>query len=637
MLERAYSRFEIKSIDQERRILTGIASTPETDRGGDMMDPAGAKFALPMPLRWEHKDTIGQVLDATVTPAGIAITARIASVAEPGKLKEQTDFAWQSVREKLARGFSIGWNPIKATMNKQGGMNVSSWDWLETSIVSIPMNASATIQSIKSFDVDQAALGATDVIPAPGASGLARRNTSMKKNISERVQELKTERKAIATRMETLMQPIVDGTGDMDDAQKKSYDDDVVALNDLDADITRFEALERAAVMPKAQPISGKNFEDAIASRSGESSQRTKSPDLPPGIAFTRAIICKAAGRMNGCSPWEVARARYPSHPEIEAYLKAAVTAQSTATDTALVTTPTTLVSEFLNYLHPKTIVGQFGTGNIPSLTRIPFNSRIQEQTTGGTANWVGAGIQKPVTRVAFDAQTVTWAKIAAIAVMQEELIRFSTPSGEGRVRDALITACVEKLDSSFIDPALAAVSNVSPASILYGVSALAHSGTNAAAVRTAVQAALDAYIGVDADVMNLVWLMPPTTALALQLMLNSLGQREFPDITMRGGMLEGFPVLTSRYLSTVQGSPASNIVALVNAAEIFLADDGGVNVDMSNQATIEMSDDPANDTGTQVNMFQTNQVAFRAERFITWARGRSSSVVWFNAVAWAA
>jgi HK97 family phage major capsid protein len=177
---------------------------------------------------------------------------------------------------------------------------------------------------------------------------------------------------------------------------------------------------------------------------------------------------------------------------------------------------------------------------------------------------------------------------------------------------------------------------NVSPASITNGIVALTHTGTDADAVRTDVKTALGAFITANANPTNLVWIMPNSLALALTLMRNALGQREFPDITMKGGMFEGFPVIASQYCATVQGSPTSNIVVLVNAAEIFLADDGGVSVDMSNQATIEMSDDPENDTGTQVNMFQTNQIALRAERYINWARGRASSVVWFDDVAWA-
>ena len=56
--------------------------------------------------------------------------------------------------------------------------------------------------------------------------------------------------------------------------------------------------------------------------------------------------------------------------------------------------------------------------------------------------------------------------------------------------------------------------------------------------------------------------------------MRNALGQKEFPDMTMNGGLLEGIPVIASQYMP--QG-----VVAFVSADNIYLADDGGVSIDM--------------------------------------------------------
>jgi hypothetical protein len=70
-----------------------------------------------------------------------------------------------------------------------------------------------------------------------------------------------------------------------------------------------------------------------------------------------------------------------------------------------------------------------------------------------------------------------------------------------------------------------------------------------------------------------------------------------------------------------------------VNASDIWMADDGAVTVDASREASLEMSDGPANNSGTptqtndMVSMFQTNSVALRAERFINWQRRRSAAV----------
>jgi HK97 family phage major capsid protein len=644
-MHRAYALLNVKSVDAGRRTITGIATTPTPDRMGDVVEPLGVTFTNPLPLLLYHNSQkpVGQVKFQKPTKDGIAFEAHLPTIAEPGIVKDRIDEAWHSLKADppLIGGVSIGFRSLEESyMPETQSYRFLQTEVLELSLVVIPANQDAKIETVKSLDVDQpAALGAPGRFirksaGAPAGSPPLRRDRPMKKSLSERIADLKAERKTISERMETLMQPVVDQTGDLTDEQKKEYDDLTLELKETDADLARFEALERASIMPKAKAVTGDTPDEADQSR-GRRIQ-VKQVELPPGIEFTRAVICKAAARLFGVSPLEVAKARYPDYPRIVEHLKTAVTAMGPSDTPALVATPQTLVGEFLDYLRPMTIIGQFGSGSVPSLTRVPFNSRIQSQTSGGSANWVGQGKGKPVTRFTFDAATLTWSKIAAISVIEEELVRFSTPSAEGRVRDGLAKAVVERLDSDFIDPNKAVSANVSPASITHGLSALSHTGTDADAVRTDVRTALGAFITANANPTNLVWIMPNSLALSLTLMRNALGQREFPDITMKGGMFEGFPVITSQYCATVQGSPTSNIVVLVNAAEIFLADDGGVSVDMSNQATIEMSDDPENDTGTQVNMFQTNQIALRAERYINWARGRSSSVVWFDGVAWA-
>lgn len=54
MNNRAYSLMQVKAVNEDSREITGIASTPEPDRYGDIVDPAGVKFTLPLPLLWQH-------------------------------------------------------------------------------------------------------------------------------------------------------------------------------------------------------------------------------------------------------------------------------------------------------------------------------------------------------------------------------------------------------------------------------------------------------------------------------------------------------------------------------------------------------------------------------------------------------
>ena len=152
-IERAYSLLEVKSIDEGKRLITGIASTPEMDRVGDIVDPMGAKFAAEIPLLWQHMHDkpVGIAEFGKATKKGIPFSASIATIAEPGPLKDLVDMAWQSVKAKLVRGVSIGYRAIKYDIMSEGGLNFRETEIYELSLVTIPANASATIQSIKTF------------------------------------------------------------------------------------------------------------------------------------------------------------------------------------------------------------------------------------------------------------------------------------------------------------------------------------------------------------------------------------------------------------------------------------------------------------------------------------------------------
>jgi HK97 family phage major capsid protein len=284
------------------------------------------------------------------------------------------------------------------------------------------------------------------------------------------------------------------------------------------------------------------------------------------------------------------------------------------------------------------TIIGKFGTDGIPSLRRVPFNIRVIGQTAGGRGYWVGQGAPKPLTAAEFAPTTLLWAKVAAISIITEELARFSSPSAEMLVRDSLAADIVERIDTDFVDPAVAASANVSPASITNGLTPLATAGTSADNARTDIQNLLESFILQNINPANVVIIMPNTLALALSLLRNSLGQPEFTGLTMNGGRLEGLPVITSQYAANQSGF--GNMVIAVKADEVFLSDDGQVTVDVSREASLQMLDNPTNNSATatpttMVSMWQTNSIALRAERYINWARRRTNAVVYMDDVNW--
>lgn len=179
-MNRAYSTLELKAVDDEARILSGLASTPSVDRMGDIVEPKGAEFKLPIPFLWQHDShqPIGHVTQAKVSDKGIDVQIQIARIEEPGRLKDRIDEAWQSIKAGLVRGMSIGFSPLEmAEIKGSWGMRFTKWSWLELSAVTIPANADASIQTIKSVDHQTlAALGLRGksvqlIQRSPGASG----------------------------------------------------------------------------------------------------------------------------------------------------------------------------------------------------------------------------------------------------------------------------------------------------------------------------------------------------------------------------------------------------------------------------------------------------------------------------------
>jgi HK97 family phage prohead protease len=156
-MNRAYSLFSIKAFDDDKRELDGIATTPTPDRLGDVVEPKGAIFKLPLPLLWQHMSDkpIGHVTSAKVTNSGISIRAKLVKTDEPGTLKDRLDEAWQSLKLGLVRGLSIGFNPLEQSQIKDTySYRFLSWEWLELSAVTVPANAEATIQTVKSIDTE---------------------------------------------------------------------------------------------------------------------------------------------------------------------------------------------------------------------------------------------------------------------------------------------------------------------------------------------------------------------------------------------------------------------------------------------------------------------------------------------------
>lgn len=151
-LTKAWSTLTVKSVDEETGIIRGIASTPSTDLAGDIVEPKGAEFKLPIPLldQHDHSSPIGHVYAAEVRDDGILIEAKIA--IDSGLI--YVDKVWKQIKAGLVRGLSVGFRALEAEPIKGGkGYRFKKWKWLELSAVTIPANMDASISVVKSIDL----------------------------------------------------------------------------------------------------------------------------------------------------------------------------------------------------------------------------------------------------------------------------------------------------------------------------------------------------------------------------------------------------------------------------------------------------------------------------------------------------
>lgn len=217
--------------------------------------------------------------------------------------------------------------------------------------------------------------------------------------------------------------------------------------------------------------------------------------------------------------------------------------------------------------------------------------------------------------------------------MVTQELLKSDAPGNEFVIRDALRDALIERIDTDFIDPAKTAGSGVSPASITNGAAAVASTGSDEDAVRLDIRALFAKFDDADNPPENGVWVMSTKNAIALSLMIGALGTPVFPGVTARGGYLVGLPVITSRY--------AGSTVALVNASDIYLADDDDASVSLADNATVELKDAELSQDGTigtgvsLVSLWQSNLTGFRVFRTINWKRRRDSAAAYLTGVAW--
>jgi hypothetical protein len=272
-----------------------------------------------------------------------------------------------------------------------------------------------------------------------------------------------------------------------------------------------------------------------------------------------------------------------------------------------LLTTPSQFAAAFLRIFSPGFILG------LMPVKRVPPNVFVGQLTTAAQFSWVGESAATPCGLLGVETAPLRPLKLSTISVVTKDLARFSVPGAVEVISQEFGRAVEAAGNTSVLDPSLSAIPTVRPASLTHGATEITPSGS-----------------GIDVDVALLLaavssgnpsapfLVMSPRSALYLATRRASNGERLFPDIGFAGGSIFG---------------GAGDRVVAIDAAGVALTD-MGTELDASEEAALQMLDNPTNDSGGStgsplapststdlVSLWQSNSLGLKATRFMNWTR----------------
>lgn len=395
------------------------------------------------------------------------------------------------------------------------------------------------------------------------------------------------------------------------EAEIQAIEKDIAAI-EVNIERTKKQIAATEAAAKNMTPVAGQTPEEAKKSAEGNPDPEGKKPKieivpLAKGVGFAQYARAKilsqlAAKEGNYKSALDVAKERGFDDEVQDLVTKATSGTTTDAGFAASLVTENRLVGEFVDMLRAATVFDQ-----LTGFRNVPFNSKIPSQLTGGQAQWVGEGAPKPLTNPTYGEVEIKEHKLAAITVYTQELMRRSDPAVDILVRDDLIEASKTLIDNTFLDAGAATA--VRPAGLLNGITATANTGTTAENYEADLLALVNSFVTANLSLDGAYFIMSETRAAQISLLRDALGRSYFEGMALRGTRtLMGIPVITSQTVG--------DKIILVKTSEILLAQDGGVDVSYSGQATLV-------DGGTTHHLWQENKFAVRVEKFITWAKRR--------------
>lgn len=411
-------------------------------------------------------------------------------------------------------------------------------------------------------------------------------------NLLEQLNKVKSAKAAKQLEIKNLLTKALDEDATPDEAVEEN-------ILTLEEEVATLEKnVERISKLIADSKQAEDTAEEVSKDKSMNKSKIEVTNNLDKGIGYAKyakSLLTSQLMARKGqyVSPLDIAKSRNEPEQVID-FMKAVAT--TTANGYAPLVQPQNLQNEFVDLLRANTVFDKLAT----QMTNVPFNVRVPTQTKAGTGAWVGEGALKPTTNQEFSSIELKRHKMAGITVISEELLMDSNPTVDVLIRNDLVAALTQLTDDTFLSDV--AGSAVKPSGLLNGVTAVTASGRTVADYTADIAKLKVQFIAANLSLAGAYFIMSEVQASELSSLRDTFGNSYFKGMDSENPVLENIPVYTTQN--------AGSKIILVKPSELLVADEGGIRVDQSMEATVD-----------GVSLWQNNLMGIRVERHITWAK----------------
>ena len=446
------------------------------------------------------------------------------------------------------------------------------------------------------------------------------------RTFQEQIDERREERQEIQQKMTALLTGVDNDVAALEGDDATEFDKLGGEIKSIDQKIDRLQSALAASGTAKAvEPTARMTPEPRARVRAGDAQMKS---NLPPGTLFARAVHAKVFGYKHMMTMRDVAgyaKSIWPDTPEVGQYLlgKANPGTGLSGNWAEVLNQVSVVEGEFIAELRPATIVGRLG------LRPAPFNTKmIVQGPAASSANWVGNAAAKPVGEGVYDEVEIGQHKIAEIIVLTEDQILSSHIDSVEATRQDLIARISQFADEQFTDPSVAA-SATNPASVLNGVAPVVSGGSTAEDLMHDIFVLINQFNAANIPLNNVTLIMSSFVAWGISGLRNPFNVPIFPNVNLSGGSIDGMRIIVSNNVGG--SSTGSNIIAVIPNL-ILLAQSGGIRVDMSREATIDM----AGGNSPTYSLYQKNSVGLRCEWHVSWKKAHAEAANYISGAAYA-